>query len=63
MIPTDIEQRKKMIVYMLGACNNENNNLTKWEENFLTSINEQFCDKNNLTDRQCEILERIYDKL
>jgi len=63
MIPNDPEERHKMIVYMLATCNNEANNLTKWEENFIISINEQFCDKGTLSDRQCEILETIYDKI
>jgi uncharacterized membrane-anchored protein len=48
---------------MLSVCNNEANNLTKWEENFIISINEQFCDKGTLSDRQCEILETIYDQI
>jgi len=63
MIPNDPEERRKMIVYMLGACNNEDYNLTEWERNFITSINEQFCDRGTLSDRQCEILEKIYDKI
>jgi len=34
--------------------------LTKWEENFLESISEQLTERGSLSERQVEILERIY---
>lgn len=61
MISNDKIERKKMIDRMITAC--EDNELTKWENDFITSVGIQFTDKGDLTDRQCEILERIYDKL
>lgn len=51
MIPTEIEQRRKMISYILEKCDSSPEELTEWEQNFITSINEQSCDKNNLTDK------------
>lgn len=63
MIPNDPILRAQMIDYMLDACKQQLYNLTKWEEEFILSINEQFRINNKLSDRQCEILERIYDKL
>lgn len=40
----------------------EGQNLNKWEEEFVESIAEQFERKNFLSDRQEEILERIYSE-
>ena len=34
--------------------------LTKWEENFMDSITDQFTLRRSLSDKQEEILERIY---
>ena len=39
---------------------NDGWNLTKWEENFIASIDEQFTQSGSLSERQTEILERIY---
>ena len=63
MIPTDKKQRREMITYMLKACTDNLDDLTSWEESFIESVNEQFQNRNDLSDRQCEILEKIYDKL
>lgn len=49
-----------MIEHMLSSLDSPNRELTKWEEEFLTSIEEQFKRRNNLSDRQFEVLERIY---
>lgn len=63
MIPTDPKLRKEMIERMLKACWNDSDSLTQWECNFIESCNGQFAFKENLSDRQCEILEKIYDKI
>jgi len=34
--------------------------LTKWEEDFLESIADQFKESGSISDRQEEILERVY---
>lgn len=63
MIPNDLEERKKVINYMLSYITNEQyDELSSWEQNFIDSINEQFEEKGTLSDRQCEKLEQIYDK-
>jgi hypothetical protein len=51
-----------MINAMICSCKDAEG-LTKWEEDFILSVEEQFLVKENLSNRQCEILERIYDKL
>ena len=63
MIPSDPENRKKMIGYMLIDCRKMFDDLMAWEKGFIESIEEQFHDKKDLTYRQAEILEKIYDKL
>lgn len=50
----------ELITHMLNALDSPHRELTKWEEEFLTSINEQFEQRGTLSDRQFEILERIY---
>jgi hypothetical protein len=45
---------------MLNELETPYKNLTKWEEDFVASINEQFTKWNKLSDRQFEILEKIY---
>lgn len=62
MIPSDIELRREMIEHMINYLIG-NVTLTKGEIDFIESITEQFDEKKNLTDRQCEIFERIYDKI
>lgn len=64
MIPSDIAERRKMIEYMIeGCCNFFDEKLSTWEQEFIISIHGQFKTKQNLSDRQCEILEKIYTKV
>lgn len=64
MIPNDQPLRKQMIDRMLNDIMKDPNtrDLSKWEEDFVSSVYDQFIDKGNLSQKQCEILERIYDK-
>jgi len=63
MIPNDQPARKDMIERMLKSLEDyPPDGLTKWEEDYLVSITDQFKMGRNLSDKQCEILERIYDK-
>jgi hypothetical protein len=63
MIPNDLKERQDMIDRMLRVCTDRINELTRWESDFIISIETQYQLKSNLSDRQCEILEKIYDKL
>jgi hypothetical protein len=38
----------------------QSGHLTKWEESFLESVSEQIEEHGSLSERQAEILERIY---
>lgn len=51
----------EIIDNMIKAVNDEGRNLTKWELSFMESITEQFEKKNSLSDRQEEILAKIYE--
>jgi len=66
MIPNDQPLRKQIIDRMLNKLlldvEHETSDFTKWEQDFLLSLGEQFERKGDLSNRQCEILERIYDK-
>lgn len=51
---------KQVIESWINAVNEEGVNLTKWEEDFMESITEQFKVRQSISDKQEEILERIY---
>ncbi len=51
---------KSVIEYWLDKVSTEGKELTKWEEDFIESITEQFAKRGSLSDKQEEILERIY---
>ena len=50
----------KVIEHWINTVNEEGKNLSKWEEDFMESITEQFKEKNWISDKQEDILERIY---
>lgn len=50
----------EVIKAYIDQVNNEGRNLTKWEEDFMESITEQFELENWISNKQEEILERIY---
>jgi len=65
MIPNDQPLRADMIERMIDFIESNPNFelLSKWEQDFIYSIREQFDKKGDLSNRQCEILERINDKI
>lgn len=66
MIPNDPVLRSQMIKRMINGIitdvDNAMKELSEWEQNFISSIQDQFTKKGELSNKQCEILERIYDK-
>ena len=46
--------------HWIDTIQEEGRNLTKWEEQFVESLNTQRDEGRPLTERQAEILERIY---
>jgi len=46
--------------HMLELLESPSKELTKWEENFIESVTDQYQTKQWLSDRQLEILEKIY---
>ena len=55
------KDRQEVIQRMLEALEAPVKELTKWEENFLESVKEQFESRHSLSDRQFEILDGIYN--
>lgn len=53
---------KEVIREWIELVNDEGRGLTKWEEDFMESITEQFEERGSISDRQEEILERIYSE-
>jgi hypothetical protein len=54
------DKRYKLIEHMLECLTTPSRELTKWEEDFVASVGVVFATWKKLSDRQFEILERIY---
>lgn len=50
----------EMVKHMLTELEQPARELTSWETGFVASITDQFDRRGSLSDRQFEILERIY---
>lgn len=53
---------REVIRHFLSELENPNKTLTKWEEDFVVSISDQFDRSGSLSDKQFSILERIYSE-
>jgi hypothetical protein len=53
---------KETIAHFLSSLENPSKQLTSWELAFVASISEQFADRGTLSEKQFEILERIYSE-
>ena len=51
---------KDLVAHMLDSLKTPSRELTPWEEDFVASVDEQFTERGSLSDRQVEILDRIY---
>lgn len=51
---------KELIDHMFTSLETPTKDLTKWENDFINSIYDQFERKGDLSDKQFEILEKIY---
>lgn len=51
---------KEFVKEMLERTTNEGQDLTDWENQFIESITDQYNRKGSLSDKQIDILERIY---
>lgn len=49
-----------VIEHWINEINNNGINLSKWETDFMESITEQFEKYKRISDKQEEIIERIY---
>jgi hypothetical protein len=52
--------KEKLITHMLESLETPSRELTPWEVDFIASLKEQFEIRGSLSERQSEILERIY---
>ena len=55
-----MRQPKEVLKQWITAVNDEGRKLTDWEVQFMESITEQFDNSGGLSEKQEEILERIY---
>jgi uncharacterized membrane-anchored protein len=55
-----VRQPKKVLEQWIATVNDEGRKLTDWEIQFMYSITEQFDNSASLSEKQEEILERIY---
>ncbi len=52
----------KVIENWINTINEEGVNLSKWEISFMESVTDQFSRKNWVSEKQEEIIERIYSE-
>lgn len=50
----------QVIEHWINMVNIEGRDLTKWEEDFMFSITEQWAARKSISDKQEAVLERIY---
>lgn len=66
MIPNDQPLRRQTLERMLDHLSKrvmvEDEVYTAWEVEFIDSVCYQFLDKGDLSNKQCEIVERLYNK-
>jgi hypothetical protein len=55
-----VTHEAKIVAGWIESVNSEGRGLTSWELGFMKSITDQFERSGSLSDRQEEILERIY---
>lgn len=55
-----MEQDPKVVAHWIQTILESGVNLSKWEADFVASLEEQFERKKSLSEKQLEILERIY---
>lgn len=48
---------------MIDRCADNPGRLTEWENNFITSISDQLDTAGRLSEKQVEVLDRIYQKV
>lgn len=55
-----MDKDPEVVRLWIQTCLEEGQGITKWENDFLVSIEEQFKRRGSLSEKQLEILERIY---
>lgn len=55
-----MKHSNEVIAHWIETVNEEGRNLTDWEVGFMESLTDQFERSGRISDRQEEILERIY---
>lgn len=55
-----MKQPKEVIAHWIITVNDEGRNLSKWETDFMESVTEQFEERGSVSEKQQEIIERIY---
>lgn len=56
------DQQIKEVEYKLDECS-RSESLNDWEQEFITSVSDQFTVYARISEKQMEVLEKIYRKL
>jgi uncharacterized membrane-anchored protein len=54
---------KTRLAEVITACEDSLEKLSKWEQGFVASVSDQFYRTGSLSEKQCEVLEKIYLKV
>lgn len=52
----------RRIAWLMENVTDDIDKCTEWEQSFVRSVDEQFRKKGEISDKQYDILERIYDQ-
>lgn len=59
-MPLKVDPNYELWKSWIDKCREDFHRLSKWEKDFVDSVEEQLGEKGQLSERQAEILERIY---
>lgn len=57
------DQELKEVEYKLEECSNNLESLNEWEQSFVTDVSDQLSNYSRISQKQLEVLEKIYGKL
>lgn len=60
--PSEMKHKREVITEWIDLIQTEGRSLTAWEESFVDDLAAQLDERGSISDRQEEILERIYSE-
>jgi hypothetical protein len=52
-----------LLKHLISLCEDNEDQLSEWERNFISSIKKQLTEKQTLSEKQIDILQKVSDKI